>query len=194
MPQEAAMHSPAPPRATPPRVTSPRATPTGAARSTTSSRPITAAALEALRAEQERLASDVVTLDAAATPDGMLRLPVADAERRLRAITNLLAVAEVVVDPAVAAVGRRVRIRESDGAEWTCTLVGPGDGDAEHGWVSADAPVGAALLGRRPGEQAEVVAPGGRWTVTVVSIEEATMLPACPPAAPVPTSGTNPPR
>ena len=47
----------------------------------------------------------------------------------------------------------------------------PGDGDPDRGWISADSPLGAAVLGCEPGDRVEVAAPAGRRVVTVLSIE-----------------------
>ena len=78
----------------------------------------------------------------------------------------------VAVDDADRAViGRRVMIREQDGHAVTYALVFPGDGDPALGWISADAPLGAAILGHRAGDAVEVVAPAGRRTVTLVTID-----------------------
>ena len=56
----------------------------------------------------------------------------------------------------------RVRVRdlESDETE-VYTLVYPDEADIEAGRVSAISPLGRALLGRRAGEEIEVVAPMG---------------------------------
>ena len=50
------------------------------------------------------------------------------------------------------------------------TIVFPGDGDPSRGWVSADSPLGSAVLGARAGESVHVAAPVGRWRVTVVAV------------------------
>jgi transcription elongation GreA/GreB family factor len=47
----------------------------------------------------------------------------------------------------------------------------PGDGDPARRCVSADSPLGSALLGARPGAAVEVAAPGGSWSVVVLAVE-----------------------
>jgi transcription elongation GreA/GreB family factor len=59
-------------------------------------------------------------------------------------------------------VGRRVR---------HLCLVFPGDGDSTQGWISADSPTGAAILGSGPGDMVEVIAPVGRRMVTVPAVD-----------------------
>lgn len=102
---------------------------------------------------------------------GPLLLPVADLERRGR---NLVAVRDgaVIEDaPGRAAIGRRVTIREEDGQGASYRLVLPGDGDPARGWISADSPLGCALLGSLVGEQVKVLAPAGPRWVEVVTVD-----------------------
>ena len=68
-------------------------------------------------------------------------------------------------------IGRRITVLEPEGASVTYTLVFPGDGDPAQGWISADSPLGSAVLGCEPGDRAEVIAPAGRRIVTVLSVE-----------------------
>jgi transcription elongation GreA/GreB family factor len=73
--------------------------------------------------------------------------------------------------PDRAVIGRRVTLLEEDGDSVTYGLVFPGDGDPIQGWISADSPLGAAVLGCAPGDRVEVDAPVGRRVVTVLSVE-----------------------
>jgi transcription elongation GreA/GreB family factor len=67
--------------------------------------------------------------------------------------------------------GSRVRVRDMDGdAEFD--IVAPEDADAQQRRVSADSPIGRALLGRRLGDQVRFRAPDGLLAVTVVSVED----------------------
>jgi transcription elongation GreA/GreB family factor len=65
--------------------------------------------------------------------------------------------------------GSRVRVRDAEG-EHEHTVVARATVDAPPGCVSVDSPVGRALLGRRPGDQVEVLTPGGIRHLTVVSV------------------------
>ena len=78
--------------------------------------------------------------------------------------------AQVVEDPAVIAVGRRVTLRDADGETMTFTVVLPGDGAPADGSISADSPLGRALHGARVGDTIEVPAPAGSWSAAVVAL------------------------
>ena len=69
-------------------------------------------------------------------------------------------------------VGTRVRLQDLDG-EADYALVRPEDADPFAGLVSADCPLGRALLGRAPGDRVSVRAPGGVRVVTVVAVSPA---------------------
>jgi transcription elongation factor GreA len=72
-------------------------------------------------------------------------------------------------DHEVVRVGSRVRVRDVDGeVEFA---VGPHEeADATAERVSAESPLGRALLGHRPGELVRFRAPGGVLAVTVVEV------------------------
>jgi len=134
--------------------------------------PMTSAASRALETEIEPLMADVRRLAERSVHSGEERDRVAfeQAARRLVSVRAVLGSAQIVDDPAIAAIGRRVTLREEDGALESYALVIPGDGDPAQGWVSVDSPLGAAMLGARPGDRVEVVAPAGVRTVTVTAI------------------------
>jgi transcription elongation GreA/GreB family factor len=79
--------------------------------------------------------------------------------------------AERIHEPERAVIGRRVTVLEPEGESVTYALVFPGDGDPAQGWISADSPMGSAVLGCEPGDRVEVTAPAGRRVVTVLSVE-----------------------
>lgn len=135
--------------------------------------PMTLAARESLVAEASRLVDDVAQGQAAGLVDeeGLIRLPVAHAARKLDAIRAVLEASEIVADKDTVVIGRRVTVCDADGQVSTYALVVPGDGDPFLGWISAGSPLGAAILGRRPGDHVEVAAPGGRWTVAIIAVE-----------------------
>lgn len=91
--------------------------------------------------------------------------------RRLSAIREALAAADISRTPDEAIIGRSVRIRE-DGAADTFRLVISGAGDPAHGAISIDSPLGGALLGSRPGDEVEYATPGGQRSATVESVGE----------------------
>lgn len=66
-------------------------------------------------------------------------------------------------------IGSRVRVRDADGdAEFSVVPHDEADSMADR--VSADSPLGRALLGRRCGEYVRYRAPGGVLTVTIVGV------------------------
>jgi transcription elongation GreA/GreB family factor len=131
---------------------------------------MTSDAITLLIDEIARLRQDLVALTGGGLEEGIVRLPVANAERRLQTLTQVLDAADVVEDEECVAIGRRVTLHDDDGERMSCAVVFPGDGDPANGWIGADSPLGAAILGARPGETCHVRAPAGDWRVTVVSV------------------------
>lgn len=89
---------------------------------------------------------------------------------RLEAMRSTLERAQVVDEPGVAAIGRRVTLECGGEQPETYALVLPGDGDPDRGWISIDSPLGAALAGRRAGDRIMVEAPAGSWTARVAGV------------------------
>lgn len=135
--------------------------------------PMTPEAWQALRVEERYLEDDLRCLAGERDDrDGnLVRLPVRDAGRRLAGLRDVLAAAEPTEVEGRVIIGRRVTIREEDGQLLTYALVIPGDGDPMNGWVSADSPLGAALLDARPGDEVPFSAPCGPRRVQVVTVE-----------------------
>lgn len=102
--------------------------------------------------------------------DGVVHLPVFKAARRLDVLSAVLDAAETVHEPDRAVIGRRVTLLE-EGGSITYALVFPGDGDPVQGWISADSPLGSAVMGCVPGDRVEVMAPAGPRVITVLSVE-----------------------
>ena len=134
--------------------------------------PMTNAAWQRLVDDLGQLRADAVTLARTMGPDdAVLQLPVIKAARRYELLTAVLDAAEQVHEPNRAVIGRCVTLREDDGETLSFMLVVPGDGDPAQGWISADSPLGAAVLGSSPGEVVNVVAPAGHRVVTVLSVD-----------------------
>ncbi len=102
---------------------------------------------------------------------GVVHLPVVKAARRLDVLTAVLDGSEQIHEADRAVIGRRVTVLEDEGESVSYALVFPGDGDPAQGWISADSPLGAAVLGCGPGDTVEVIAPAGHRIVTVLSVE-----------------------
>jgi transcription elongation factor GreB len=95
-------------------------------------------------------------------------------DRRLRFLSERMD-ALTVVEPSARTDGRAffgawVTVEHEDGEERTYRLVGPDESDAARGFVSVDAPLGRALLGKREGDTALVQRPVGTVELTVVEI------------------------
>jgi transcription elongation GreA/GreB family factor len=111
--------------------------------------------------------------DAVRTEVASLRAAGGDADldaRRLPALLAAIEAGRVELDPDVAAVGRRVVVALRGGSRDAFRLVLPGDGEPDLGWISIDAPLGAALAGGRAGDQVLVDAPGGAWSAVIVEV------------------------
>ena len=68
-------------------------------------------------------------------------------------------------------IGSRVTVQEGDGPEETYHIVGSAEADPATGSISNVSPLGRALMGRRVGETAEVMAPAGVLRFKVLRIE-----------------------
>jgi transcription elongation factor GreA len=91
---------------------------------------------------------------------------------RIRQLESLLELASVVdedsVGPGVVAIGSRVEVRDTGSGAVREHLITGSFEPVEPGDVSANSPVGQALLGRSPGETVEVELPNGRATALEV--------------------------
>ncbi len=66
-------------------------------------------------------------------------------------------------------VGSRVRVRDADG-QVEFNIVEPAEADIAAERISAESPLGRALLGRQTGDEVRFRAPGGLLSVTVVEV------------------------
>jgi transcription elongation factor GreA len=94
-------------------------------------------------------------------------------EGRIQDLEYQLANAEIIDDHPAAdfvRLGSRVTVSDPDGEQEIYTIVGSAEADPRRGYISNESPVGRALLGKRIGEQVDVVAPGGSFNLKVVSL------------------------
>ncbi|HEX2281325.1 MAG TPA: transcription elongation factor GreA [Thermomicrobiales bacterium] len=96
-------------------------------------------------------------------------------EKRIADLDALLRQA-VVIEEDGGDPGGEVRIGstvvvEVDGEEERYTIVGAIEAKPAQGLISNESPVGRALLGRQPGEEAVAVAPHGETRLRIVRIE-----------------------
>ncbi len=75
----------------------------------------------------------------------------------------------MVPDEMVVRMGSRVRVRDVDGEE-EFAVVPPDEADITANRVSANSPLGRALLGKRLGDVIRFGTPGGEMAVTVVGV------------------------
>jgi transcription elongation factor GreA len=70
-----------------------------------------------------------------------------------------------------AAFGHRVLLENIDtGEEVEYQLVGPDESDIERGRISISSPLGRAILGKKPGDELTLEAPGGKRVYELVEI------------------------
>lgn len=96
-------------------------------------------------------------------------------DRRVRFLRGRLdgmkIVAEAPGDRSRVFFGAWVTILDERGTVRRHRIVGPDEFDREPGYVSMDAPLGVALLGKRVGDEIEVRLPAGAITVEITAIE-----------------------
>ncbi|MFP4161167.1 MAG: transcription elongation factor GreB [Ectothiorhodospira sp.] len=95
-------------------------------------------------------------------------------DRRIRYLQKRIPDLKVVRDPPAdrdrVFFGARVTLVDGDGNEVSYRIVGADEFDPERGWISVDAPVARALLGRHLDDEVEVHTPGGVARHEVVEI------------------------
>lgn len=98
-------------------------------------------------------------------------------DRRVRFLAKRLDAVTVVSEPPSDRTrvffGAWVTLEDDDGAELTYRIVGPDESDVDKGWISIEAPVAKALLGKRDGDDVVVRRPKGEIAYTIVAIRYA---------------------
>jgi transcription elongation factor GreB len=148
---------------------------------------ITPEGAERLRAELEqlwtverpRVTQEVA--DAAAQGDRSENAEYIYGKRRLREIDHrvqfltkrldgITVVADPPTDRARVFFGAWITVEDEDGATSRYRIVGADESDADSGWISIDAPMARALLGKRQGDEVVVRRPKGDVVLTIVDI------------------------
>jgi transcription elongation GreA/GreB family factor len=118
----------------------------------------------------EQLRDDIRRMGGQGLEEGIARLSLTQAAKRLESLTQVLARSEIV-DSVCCAVGRRVWLRDERGQIIWGSLVFPGEeGHRQHA-ISAGSALGAAILGACPGEMIRVDEPAGARTLTVIGVD-----------------------
>ena len=114
-------------------------------------------------------------LDAAREKQKQLALRIERMRNELEQVT--------IIDPATVEldqvrVGTRVSLRhKSPAKEETYTVLGPWDADEKHNVISFLSPIARALLGKRVGDEVDVLLPdGSKPRVEILSISRATQI------------------
>ena len=133
--------------------------------------------------ERPRVTQEVA--DAAAQGDRSENAEYIYGKRRLREIDrrvrflskrldHVIVVTEAPSDASRVFFGAYVTLQpDDDGDEVEYRIVGPDESDLEKGWISMDAPVARALMGKRDGDDVTVRRPKGDITYTIVGIRYA---------------------
>jgi transcription elongation factor GreA len=94
-------------------------------------------------------------------------------EGRIQELERILSSAKMIEEPArtdYVRMGSHVKVVDGDGDEQTYYLVGSQEADPRRGLISNESPIGRALIGKRPGDNVTVVAPGGSFELKVLEI------------------------
>ena len=96
-------------------------------------------------------------------------------DRRVRflrqRLDGMVVVASAPADRTRVFFGAWVTLEDEAGEEVQYRIVGPDEFDREPGYVSMDSPLGRALLGKRVGDELEVVLPAGAVTIEITAID-----------------------
>ncbi len=98
-----------------------------------------------------------------------------EVDRRLRYLSrrlrDLVVVDTLPADRERIWFGAWVELEREDGSPFAVRIVGSDETRAEAGWISVDAPLARALLGRRLDEEVEVRLPAGRERFLIAAID-----------------------
>jgi transcription elongation factor GreA len=94
-------------------------------------------------------------------------------EGRIRYLEGLLRSATIIdgeTTGGIVSVGSEVTIQEEDFDPETYRIVGAAEANPSKGLISNESPLGAALLGKKPGQKVKVQTPSGLLTFVVKAI------------------------
>ncbi len=84
-------------------------------------------------------------------------------------VENAVILDEANVDSTIISLGSTVVVQTPMG-EVTYSLVGSNESNPMEGKISDQAPIGAALIGKREGDEVDVLTPGGTMRMKVLSV------------------------
>lgn len=95
-------------------------------------------------------------------------------EGRIRTLESLIRNAQIISAAGgldeVVRIGSTVQVQEETGEEEEYTIVGSAEAQPRDGRISNESPVGRALLGRRVGEEVQVLVPAGLVRFRILSV------------------------
>jgi transcription elongation factor GreA len=94
-------------------------------------------------------------------------------EGRIQYLKSVLTQAEIVEDLSkadVIQIGTKVTIETEEKEKESYIVVGRAESDPVEGKISYESPLGSALMGHSKGEEVDVQAPGGVFTVKILKI------------------------
>jgi transcription elongation factor GreA len=94
-------------------------------------------------------------------------------EGRIQYLKSILAQAEIVEDISkadVVQIGSKVTVETAEKEKETYIVVGRAESDPVEGKISYESPLGSALMGHSKGDEVDVLAPGGVFTVKILKL------------------------
>ncbi|MBQ8431837.1 MAG: transcription elongation factor GreA [Clostridia bacterium] len=96
-------------------------------------------------------------------------------EARIKELEELLENAVILdesnIDTSVVSLGSTVKVKNTDsGMEFTYDLVGSNESNPMEGKISDQSPIGAALIGKKAGDNVSVETPGGTVHLSVLDV------------------------
>ncbi len=97
----------------------------------------------------------------------LMRRLVVEVDDLTRALAHAVVVVDVDEDPSIVELGDEVDVEFDDGSTDTFVIVHPLEAPMDDASISVDSPLARALLGARPGDRVEVVAPAGAYACVI---------------------------
>lgn len=112
--------------------------------------------------------SENAEYDAAKDAQGHLEAKIAQLEV---VVGNARIIDESTIDTSKVSILSKVKIKNpKNGAQFTYTLVAEEEADLKQSKISVDSPIGKGLLGKKPGEKAQIKTPGGEIEFEILEI------------------------
>ena len=110
--------------------------------------------------------SENAEYDAAKNEQAMIEGEIVEIEEKLK---RAVIIKDNVKKDKVS-LGSKVDFVDEDGEEYTYSIVGTTEADAEQGRISNESPIGNALLEKKAGDVIKVAVPAGIMTITIKKV------------------------